>query len=145
VVAPVAPVPAPTPVLRKNVLGELLGQPSKADWSPQEIAQSIAELPGVSGSILGTTDGLLVAGNAPPPLDAETLAAFLPQVLARMSASSAEIKLGELGAVTLNTESGPCAIFKAGALHLAVIGAPGQSLPERTLMRIATYMAKPNQ
>jgi predicted regulator of Ras-like GTPase activity (Roadblock/LC7/MglB family) len=143
-VAPVAAVPAPAPAPVKNALGELLGQPTKADWSPQEIARHIASLPGVSGSLLATADGLLVAGQVPPPLDAETLAAFLPQILGRISTYSAEVKLGALFAVTMSTDSAPCVMLKAGALRLAVVGKRGQSLPEPVLLRIAAQLDKHN-
>jgi predicted regulator of Ras-like GTPase activity (Roadblock/LC7/MglB family) len=144
--APVAIALAATPVapVEKDSLGQIFGRPSKTDWSPQEIAQEISALPGVAGSLLATADGLLVAGEVPPPLEPETLAAFLPHILGRVSSCSEEIKLGAMRGVTLSTDSGPCAIFKAGALHLAVVGTPGQSLPESILVRIAAHLGKPH-
>jgi len=145
VAAPVAAAPAAALAPEQNALGELFGQPSRKEWTPQEIAQQIAALPGVSGSLLATDDGLLIAGQVPQPLKAETLAAFLPQIFGRMSSYSEEVKLGTLRAVTVSTDSAPCAMFKAGKLHLAVLGKPGQSLPEPMLLRIAAQLAKHNQ
>jgi predicted regulator of Ras-like GTPase activity (Roadblock/LC7/MglB family) len=145
VAAPVAAAPATAPAAKHSALGELFGQPTKEEWTPQEIAREIAALPGVSGSLLATSDGLLVAGQVPPPLEAETLAAFLPQIFGRMSDCAEEVKLGALRAVTVSTDSAPCAMFKAGKLHLAVVGKAGQSLPDATLLRIATEVAKLNQ
>ncbi len=142
---PVASAPAPAVATSHSALGELFGQPSKDEWTPQEIAQQIAALAGVSGSLLSTSDGLLVAGQVPPPYNSETLAAFLPQVFGRMSSYSEEVKLGALRAVTLNTDSAPCAMFQAGTLYLAVLGKAGQSLPEAVLLRIAAQLAKRNQ
>ncbi len=151
--APAAVAAAPTPVAavaaavaapEPDALGELLGQPFKTEWTPQEIARQIAALPGVSGSLLATADGLLIAGQVPAPLEAATVAAFLPQIFGRMTSYSEEVKLGALRAVTLSTDSTPCAMFKAGALHLAVVGNAGQSLPEAMLLRIAAELSKLN-
>jgi predicted regulator of Ras-like GTPase activity (Roadblock/LC7/MglB family) len=142
--APVATARAAAQAPAQNALGGISGQPSKEDWTPQEITQQIAALPGVSGSLLATADGLLVAGQVPLPLKAETLAAFLPQIFGRMSSYSEEIKLGALRGVTLSFDSAPCAMFKAGALHLAVLGKPGQSLPEARLLQFAAQLAKHN-
>jgi predicted regulator of Ras-like GTPase activity (Roadblock/LC7/MglB family) len=142
---PVTAVPAVAPAPEQNALGELFGQPSKKEWTPQEIAQQITALPGVSGGLLATVDGLLIAGQVPPPIEAETLAAFLPQIFGRMSSYSEEVKLGAVRAVTVSTDSAPCAMFKAGQLYLAVVGKPGQSLPETMLLRIAAQLAKLNR
>jgi predicted regulator of Ras-like GTPase activity (Roadblock/LC7/MglB family) len=143
---PVAPAPAPVrQAPETSPLGKLFGQPSKLEWSPQDIARQIAALPGVTGSLLATSDGLLVAGQAPAPLATETLAAFLPQVFGRTANYAEEIKFGTLRGVTIITDSGPCAMFKAGTLYLAVVGKPGQSLPEATLIRIAAELTKSNQ
>jgi predicted regulator of Ras-like GTPase activity (Roadblock/LC7/MglB family) len=143
--APVAVATPAPPAPKRDVLAELFGQPPRDEWTPQAIAEQIAALPGVSGSLLATADGLLVAGQVSPPLTSETLAAFLPQILGRMSSYTEEIKLGALRAVTINTDSARCAIFTAGTLHLAVLGKPGQSLPEATLLRVADQLAKHNQ
>jgi predicted regulator of Ras-like GTPase activity (Roadblock/LC7/MglB family) len=110
------------------------------EWSPQEIARQITALPGVTGSLLATTDGLLVAGQISPPLTGETLAAFAPQVFSRISTYADEIKLGTVRAVTLTTDSGPCAMFGAGQVFIAVVGKPGQTLPEATLLRVAAEL-----
>jgi predicted regulator of Ras-like GTPase activity (Roadblock/LC7/MglB family) len=126
-------------------VAEPIVQPFTGEWTPQEIVRQIAVLPGVSGTLLATADGLLVAGNAPAPLNTETLAAFLPQIFGRMSSYSEEVKLGALRAVTVNTDSGPCAMFKAGKLYLAVVGKPGESVPETTLLKVAAEFAKSTQ
>jgi predicted regulator of Ras-like GTPase activity (Roadblock/LC7/MglB family) len=142
VAAPVvaAPVPPPAPVTDK--LGELLGQPTKDEWSPPEIVQQIVKFPGVSGSLLATTDGLLVAGIIPEPLSAETIAAFVPQIFEKVSGYSDQTLIGTLKGVTLRTDIAPCAMFKAGRLHLAVLGKRGESLPELLLGQIAGELAK---
>ncbi len=138
VVAPPPPPPARAPEL--SALGRIFGQPTKSEWSPQEIARQISALPGVTGSLLATTDGLLVAGQISPPLTGETLAAFAPQVFGRISSYADEIKLGTVRAVTLTTDSGPCIMLGAGQVYIAVVGKPGQTLPEATLLRIAAEL-----
>jgi predicted regulator of Ras-like GTPase activity (Roadblock/LC7/MglB family) len=137
---PAAPVPAPGP--QPDKLGELFGQPFKSEWSPIEIAQQIAALPGVSGSLLATTDGLLVAGHVPEPLSAETLAAFVPQIFSRVSGYSEETLIGTLRGITLRTDIAPCAMFRAGKLYLAVLGKRGECLPEPLLLQIASELSK---
>jgi predicted regulator of Ras-like GTPase activity (Roadblock/LC7/MglB family) len=145
VTAAVAPESAPTapaaPSAKTSILGQIFGQPSKSEWSPQEIAQGISTLPGVTGALLTTTDGLLVAGQAQPPLNVETLAAFVPQMFGRMAHYSGEAKLGTLEALTLTVGQAPHMIFKAGTLYLAAVGKPGQPLPEAALHMVAAELA----
>ncbi|HWD21311.1 MAG TPA: roadblock/LC7 domain-containing protein [Verrucomicrobiae bacterium] len=142
-----APAPAPPPPAhapRPDALGALFGQPLKGDWSPLEITQKISALPGVAGSLITMSDGLLVAGQAPAPQKAETVAAFLPQMFARMGQYAGEMQLGSLTALHLFTADAPCAVFKAGKLYLGVIGRAGEALPEAQLLRIASELAKRN-
>jgi predicted regulator of Ras-like GTPase activity (Roadblock/LC7/MglB family) len=91
------------------------------------------------------SDGLLVAGDLPPPLKSETMAAFLPQIFGRLAHYSAEIQLGPPSALTLLAGQTPCTIFKTGALYLAVLGKPGETLPDALLQRVAGELAKRNQ
>jgi predicted regulator of Ras-like GTPase activity (Roadblock/LC7/MglB family) len=141
--APVAAPPVPEPAVAPDVLGEILGQPSKTDWTPAEIVQGILAMPGVAGALLASNDGLLVSGQMPAPLEVELMAAFLPQMFTNIGDSTQEVKLGTLRALKITTGQGACAIFKAGELCLAVLGLPGQTLPEPALERIAGELAQP--
>jgi predicted regulator of Ras-like GTPase activity (Roadblock/LC7/MglB family) len=149
--APAAPVPqvaAPVPVAAVapvDVLGEIFGHPEKKEWSPQEITQKINALPGVAASLIAMSDGFLVAGGLPPPLKSETMAAFLPQIFGRLAHYSGEIQLGALTSLTLLAGQTPCTIFKTRALYLAVLGKPGETLPDVLLQRVAGELAKRNQ
>lgn len=146
VAAPTIPAPAaPAPVPAADTLGSLLGQPAKTEWSPQEITQKINALPGVAASLIAMSDGLLVAGQLPPPMKSDTLAAFLPQMFGRMNHYAGEIQLSSLSALTLTGGQTPCAVFKAGALYLAVLGKAGQPLPEALLQKVAGEMAERSQ
>jgi predicted regulator of Ras-like GTPase activity (Roadblock/LC7/MglB family) len=142
IAAPVIAPPPAAPATAPNVLEEILGQPSKQDWTPDEIAQRILALPGVSGAVLASSDGLLVAGRMPAPLKAETMAAFLPQIFTRIGGCAEQAQLGTLRAVRLSAGPAPCGIFKAGTLYLAVLGHPGQTLPEPALERVAGELAQ---
>ncbi len=78
------------------------------------------------------------------PVKAETLAAFLPQIFARLGDMAQEAQLGTLRGLTLAAGAAPCAIFKAGALYVAVLGRAGQPLPEAALQQIAGELGKLN-
>lgn len=128
-----------------SILGGIFGQPAKKDWSPLDIAQNLGTLPGVGAGIIAMSDGLLVAGDLPPPLQAETLAAFLPQMFGRMSHYANEMQLGALSILTLQAGQTPCAIYKTGTLYLAVLGKPGETLPDALLQKVAGELAKSSQ
>jgi predicted regulator of Ras-like GTPase activity (Roadblock/LC7/MglB family) len=114
----------------------------EVELTPQEVVQWILTLPGVAGALLASNDGLLVAGQLPAPMNAETMAAFLPQILMRVGICTEEIQLGKLRSVTLLVGQTPCAMFKAGTLCLAALGQPGLALPEGALERIAQELAR---
>jgi predicted regulator of Ras-like GTPase activity (Roadblock/LC7/MglB family) len=140
---PVEVLPTSAPEVAPNVLGEILGQPSKTDWTPAEIVQGIMAMPGIQGALLASNDGLLVAGQMPAPLKVELMAAFLPQMFTNIGDSTQEVQLGTLRALKITTGEGACAVFKAGVLCLAVLGLPGETLPEPVLGRIADELAQP--
>jgi predicted regulator of Ras-like GTPase activity (Roadblock/LC7/MglB family) len=139
-----APAPVTPPSAPADVLGEIFGQPAKKEWSPQEITQKIDALPGVGASLIAMSDGFLVAGALPPPVKSETMAAFLPQIFGRLAHYSGEVQLGPLSALTMLAGSSQCTIFKTGALYLAVVGKPGEILPDAVLHRVAGELAKRN-
>jgi predicted regulator of Ras-like GTPase activity (Roadblock/LC7/MglB family) len=158
--APVAAMPAPTVVAPAPVaptvaavaaaaaaaggLGEIFGEPGKSEWSPQEITRKICALDGVAGSVMAMSDGLLMAGQLPAPMRAETVAAFMPQIVGRVSQYAGEMQLGPVKGVVVEAGRGRCAMHKAGKLYLAVVGRAGEALPEEIIGRIAAEIAKRN-
>jgi len=136
---PPAAEPAP------EVRAEISARPAEVDLTPEDVVAWVLTLPGVAGALLASNDGLLVAGQLPAPLEAETMAAFLPQILMRVGICTEEIQLGRLRSVTLLVGQTSCAMFKAGALCLAVMGQPGKALPETALERMAIELAQLNQ
>ena len=143
-VAPAPAPPSPAPVAAPTVSAEISSQPSKTDWTPQEIAQKVLSLPGVAGALLASQEGLLVAGRMPAPLNAETMAAFLPRLFTHSVVCAGEMQLGPLRAMRLSAGPAPCFLFVAGKLFLAVLGQAGQTLPEGALEQLALALAAHN-
>jgi predicted regulator of Ras-like GTPase activity (Roadblock/LC7/MglB family) len=135
----------PVPVVAPAVPEESVAALPEGDLTPQEVVEWIMSLPGVAGAVLASNDGLLVAGQLPAPLETETMAAFLPQILMRINICTEEIRLGTMRSVTILVGQTSCAIFKAGALCLAVIGHPGKTLPAEALERMSGELARQNQ
>ncbi|MGA3180348.1 MAG: roadblock/LC7 domain-containing protein [Verrucomicrobiota bacterium] len=145
VAAPAAAIPvAASAAAGASGLGEIFGQPGKMEWSPQDITRNICALKGVAGSVLAMSDGLLMAGQLPAPMRTETVAAFMPQIVGRVSQYAGEMQLGPVTGVLVAAGRGQCALYKAGKLYLAVLGHPGEALPEGMLGRIAAEIARRN-
>lgn len=121
--------------------GEIFGQPEKKNWTMAEITQKTMGLRGVAGAIIGSADGLLVAGSWPNGVKGDAVAAFLPQLYGRILQYTKELKLGEPGNLTLMIENVPLQIFKAGTSYFTVIGRAGENLPKAQLNAIATRLS----
>jgi predicted regulator of Ras-like GTPase activity (Roadblock/LC7/MglB family) len=121
--------------------GEIFGQPEKKNWTLAEVTQKTMTLRGVAGAIIGSTDGLLVAGSWPNGVKGDAVAAFLPQIYGRIIQYTKELKLGEPGNLTLMIENVPLQIFKAGSSFFTVIGRAGENLPKAQLNAIATRLS----
>jgi predicted regulator of Ras-like GTPase activity (Roadblock/LC7/MglB family) len=131
------PGAAPTPVSQPPVSPE-------NEWSPPGIAQKLCAMPGVAGCLLTTSDGLLVASQVPSNFKTETIAAFLPQIFARLNHYSGEMGLGVLSTVNFTAGTIPCSIAKAGRLYVSLLGRTREALPEGALQQIASELAKRN-
>ena len=139
---PVEETPASQPFTTAlpTTVGELFGLPDKKSWSPNDIVENVAKLPGVAGAVVAMTEGLLVAQRLPEHLNGEAFAAFLPQIFARLNQYSGEMKLGEVNEVTINTQAGPCQMFRLGDVLFAVVGRAGEPLPSQALTLCATQI-----
>ena len=120
--------------------GEIFGQPEKKHWTLAEVTQKTATLRGVAGAVLGSMDGLLVAGTWPNDVKGDAVAAFLPQIFSRLLHFTKELKLDEPSNVTLMIGNVPLQIFKAGTSFFTVIGRAGENLPKAQLNAIATRL-----
>lgn len=144
-----APAPAPTAepaaaaasAALPQTLGELFGEPDKTSWSPTEIVNRFSELPDVAGAVVALQEGLVIAHKLPEPLKGEIFAAFLPQLFARMNQYAGEMKLGGVNEVTLQTEAGPCYLFRRDQVFFAALGKPDSALPAHNLRLCADAVA----
>jgi predicted regulator of Ras-like GTPase activity (Roadblock/LC7/MglB family) len=137
-----APAPAPAPVApavdsaaavatsrMPITLRELFAMPDKTDWPPNELVKLTCALSGVAGVVVALEEGLVVAQKLPDGFQADTFAAFMPQVFSRMDRYTGEMQLGETNDVTLNTEGGAIRLFRNGKVFFAALGKSGENLP----------------
>jgi len=123
-------------------IAELFGAPQKKNWTPKEIVHKTVELPGVQGALIVLQDGLLVASCMPPGRKTETIAAFLPQIMGRMSQYAKEFTMGELECVALTVGEGTMRIYNAGIIYFAALGRPDGELPIASLKLIANELSR---
>lgn len=141
---PAAPASAAVEPGNRKVkdLAELFGQPDKRAWTPSEIVQKTAQLPGVSGALIALQDGLLVASCMPSEWRTETVAAFLPQIFGRMHQYTKELRMGELHSVTFAVDAGALQIYAAGIIYFATLSRPDSPLPLHELNLIARELSR---
>jgi predicted regulator of Ras-like GTPase activity (Roadblock/LC7/MglB family) len=138
---PSVTVPA-TPVLSDQApdINEVFAQPGKRHWTPAEIVQKTATLPGVAGALIAMQDGLMVANQLPGDLNGEMIAAFLPQMFGRMSHYTAELKLGEPSSLLIMVNQAPLHISRVGRVFYTVLGKAGQPLPGAAIAAVIVQL-----
>jgi predicted regulator of Ras-like GTPase activity (Roadblock/LC7/MglB family) len=145
---PPAPLDEGTPASAENPtpgIGSIFGEPDRQHWTPAEIVSRLPQLPGVAGAIVALQEGLLVAHSLPEDVKGEIVAAFLPQVFARLNQYSCEMKLGEVDDLLFTTRGAHCQIYRLGFVYFAILGKPGEPLPWHELRLIAEELAKQTQ
>ncbi|MDB6068395.1 MAG: hypothetical protein JWR26_4603 [Pedosphaera sp.] len=108
--------------------------------TPNQIVEKAASLEGVDGTLIALPDGLLVASRIPPTMNADTIAAFLPQIFGRVSQCTRELRLGDLNNLNFTVGNIPWKIFKVGSIYFAAFGRPGEPLPSAKLAVIAAEL-----
>lgn len=108
--------------------------------TPNEIVSKTAALNGVDGALIALPDGLLVASHIPTNMNAETIAAFLPQIFGRVSQCTRELRLGELNNLNFTVGNIPWKIFRVGSIYFAAFGRPGVPLPTAQLVGLAAEL-----
>ena len=158
--APEAPVAAPKPVEKKTsdsnfyVWGDA-GEAPKTDTNvfapppvpqtdfthrqapPKDVVARALQLPGVVGAVVTLPDGLRVASETPAELNADTLAAFIPQIFERMNQSAKELRMGILNNVSFTVGNVPWRIFRVNSVYFAAFGRAGEALPAAQLVSLA--------
>lgn len=137
--------PEPVPVKVPQTVGELFGQSDKAEWTPAELVASLATLAGISGAVVALQEGLLVAHSLPGDVKSDVIAAFLPQLFARLNQYAGEMKLGEVDDLLFTTHGAHCQIYRLGYVYFAVLGKPGEQLPWTELRLVADELARQTQ
>ena len=109
---------------------------------PADLVARACCFPGIAGAIVASHDGLLVASKLPPELQAETVAAFVPQVFSRLEQAVAPMQIGELQNVSFTAGERPWQILKAGNLFIGAMGRPNELLPIAQLKMLAAQLAR---
>ncbi len=105
--------------------------------TPNEIVSRAAALDGVAGALIALPDGLMVANQLSPDLNADTLAAFLPQIFGKISQCTKELRMGELNNLSFTVGNVPWKIFRVHSIFFAAFGKEGQPLPTSQLLELA--------
>ncbi|MEQ2005747.1 MAG: hypothetical protein ABMA26_03025 [Limisphaerales bacterium] len=134
--APAAPVAADTK------LGEALGKPEKAHWTPSEIIHAVIALPGVFGAMLSLQEGHLAAAEMQATLPPELLAYALPKLFSATGEQSRQMKLGDPTMISIAADGHHWAVFKLEKIFFTVMSRKGHLLPLPQLQTIATEIAR---
>jgi predicted regulator of Ras-like GTPase activity (Roadblock/LC7/MglB family) len=108
--------------------------------TPNEVVSRAAGLDGVAGSLIALPDGLMVASRLAPDLNGDTLAAFLPQIFAKVNQCTKELRMGELNNLNFTVGNVPWKIFRVNAIFFAAFGRAGEPLPTAQLAALAAEL-----
>ena len=112
---------------------------------PADVVARAMQLPGVAGAVIALPDGLKVASQIPADLNGDTLAAFLPQIFARVNQCSRELRMGDLNNLSFTVGSVPWKIFRVNAVYFAAFGRANEPLPGAPLAALATELDRKKQ
>jgi predicted regulator of Ras-like GTPase activity (Roadblock/LC7/MglB family) len=113
--------------------------------SPNEIVARAASMAGVAGVLIALPDGLMVASRLAPDLNGDTLAAFLPQIFAKVGSCTKELRMGDLNNVSFTVGNTPWKIFRVNAIFFAAFGIAGQPMPTVQLAELAGELDRKNK
>jgi len=102
-------------------------------------------LNGVAGALVALPDGLMVASEIPSDLNADTLAAFLPQIYGRVSQCTRELRMGDLNNLNFTVGNVPWKVFRIHGVYFAAFGRAGEPLPTSQLALLAGELDRKKQ
>lgn len=108
--------------------------------TPAEIVTRAMELPNVAGAVIALPDGLKVASQIPSDLNGDTLAAFLPQLFARVNQCSRELRMGDMNNLSFTVGNVPWKIFRVNAVYFAAFGRANEQMPSAQLASLAAEL-----
>ena len=73
-------------------------------------------------------------------MNADTLAAFLPQIFERVNQSTRELRMGALNNVNFTVGNVPWKIFRVNAVYFAAFGRTNEILPTAPLAALAVEL-----
>jgi len=82
----------------------------------------------------------MVASRLAPEVNGDTLAAFLPQIFAKISQCTRELRMGELNNVNFTVGNIPWKIFRVNAIFFAAFGSAREPLPTAQLAALAAEL-----
>jgi hypothetical protein len=110
---------------------------SSRHTTPKEVVARARGLQGVAGAFVALGDGLMVASQIPSDLNADTLAAFLPQIYGRVSQCTKELRMGDLNNLNFTVGNVPWKVFRIHGVYFAAFGRAGEQLPTAQLAQLA--------
>jgi predicted regulator of Ras-like GTPase activity (Roadblock/LC7/MglB family) len=140
-----APAPAPEQQKAPGTVGEIFGDTQKQNWTPAELVAGTVKLSGVAGAIVALQEGLPVAASLPEGVKSDVVAAFLPQIFARLNQYAGEMRLGDVDDLLFTTHGAHCQIYRLGYIYFAVLGKAGEALPWHELSLITGELARHTQ
>ncbi len=108
--------------------------------TPNEVVSRAAALDHVAGVLIALPDGLMVANRLPADVNADTIAAFLPQIFGKVSQCTKELRMGDLNNLNFTVGSVPWKIFRVNAIFFAAFGRTGRPLPTGQLAALAAEL-----
>ncbi len=113
--------------------------------APSEIVTRAMQLPGVAGVVIALPDGLKVASQIPSDLNGDTLAAFIPQLFARVNQCSRELRMGDMNNLSFTVGNVPWKIFRVNAVYFAAFGRVNEPMPTAQLATLAAELDRKKQ
>ena len=113
--------------------------------TPKEIVARAMTMDGVVGALVALPDGLMVASQLPANLNADTVAAFLPQIFDRVAHCTQQLRMGALNNLKFTVGNVPWLIFRVNAVCFAAFGRAGESLPTAQLASLAGELDRKKQ
>ncbi len=118
---------------------------SSRQTTPKEVVTRAMALNGVVGALVALPDGLTVASEIPSDLNADTLAAFLPQIYGRVSQCTRELRMGDLNNLNFTVGNVPWKVFRIHGVYFAAFGRAGEPLPTSQLALLAGELDRKKQ
>ena len=108
-------------------------------YKPSELLDRVCALPGIQGAVIASNDGLVLAARLNPGLDAETVAAFLPKLMAPALESAKLLQIGDPESVVYAFAGVTLVAVKLDGLLLAAVGQTQQTMALDRLRLVARY------